>query len=328
MDSNCLTDQSVSASNAFLASGRADVVSGSDVLPQPEVAPPQVKDEESYLFEPPPLDWRSESSSDTASPDDLDDPGALVSVTPSGKGLVKASPSDPALLYLDTSEALASFDVKIVGNIAEPIQGVMGLELVDEAAEGEARGEVFNSDMECPEGSSGIKSSTGEEEVEGIDRKSEDDDHNSIHSLLNQLQLMEEEPHPPHHGQYQYSSSSQMDSPAPSLIVDNSTETTGLLFSDSHHRDMQGMLQFTDIGMAPHTCVSQRGEVDAVVSVSYSGEDAQRFWQHYGIGQQQQHRDESLASVSDYEDTESAWKKRDAEHPEEDDSAAEREQVS
>lgn len=326
MDSNCLTDQSSSAPNAFLASGGADVVSGNDVLPQPEGPPPQIKDGESYLFEPPPLDWRSESSSDTASPDDLYDPGSLVSVTPSRKGLVKASPSDPALLSLDAGEALASVDVKVVGNIAEPIEGVMGLEVVDEAAEGEARGEVLNSDMECPEGSSGIKSSTGEEEVEGIDRKSDDDDHNRIHSLLNQLQLMEEEPHPPHHGQYQCSSSSQIDSSDPSLIVDDSTETTGLLFSDSHHRDMLGMLQFTDIGMAPRTCVSQRGEVDAVVSVSYSEEDAQRFWQHYGNGQQKQHRDES--SVSDYEDMDSAWKKRHAEHPEEDESAAEREQVS
>lgn len=308
MDPNiCVTDRSASPSSTALASGLPD----------------GAKDEESYMFEPPPLDWRSESSGDTASPDDPDEPGSLAPVTPSGGGPVKAFNSDPAVLSLNT-------DVRVVGNIAEPGsdgQGAMGSE-VDEATE--KAGEGLNSDGECPEGSSGIKSDTCEEGVDGIDRKSDDDDdHNSIHSLVNQLQLMEEEPHPPLHGQYQCSSSSQTDSSAPSLIVDDSTETTGLLFSESHHRDLQGMLQFTEIRTAPHpTCVPQRGEVDAVVSVSYSEEDAQTFWQRYGNGQRQQPRDESLASLPVYEDAESVWRKRDGEHPEEDDGAAESEQVS
>lgn len=331
MDSNiCLTDQSASPSSTFLASSLADGVLARDVLQRTEAALPQVKDEESYMFEPPPLDWRSESSGDTASPDDLDEPNSLASVAPSCEGLVNTSNRDPALLSLNTSQELAPLDVRVVENMAEPVQSEMRSE-VDEAGEkaGEAMGEGLTSDGECPEGSSGIKSSTCEEEVDGIDRKLDDDDHNSIHSLLNQLQLMEEESHPSHHGQYQYSSSSQMDSSTPSLILDDSTETTGLLFSESHHRDLQGMLQFTEISTAPHpTRVPQRGEVDAVVSVSYSEEDAQRFWQHYGNGQQHLHRDESFASQPDYEDTESVWKRQDGEHPDEDNGAAEREQVS
>lgn len=332
MDSNiCLRDQSASASPDFLASGPADGVLGIDVLQQTEASLPQVEDEESYnVIEPPPLDWRSESSSDAAS--DLDEPSSLTPVTPSGKNLETANPSDTALLCLNTGEALASLDVKVVGNIAEPIQGVLELEELGEAAKKkeENRPEVLKSDREHQEGLANVKNSTKEEEVEGIERKSDDDDHNSIHSLLNQLQLMGEEPHPPHHGQNQYSSSSQLDSPAPSLIVDDSTETTGLLFSESHHRDLLGMLQFTDISTAPHpTCVPQRGEVDAVVSVSYSQADAQRFWQSYeNSQQQQQHRDKSLTSLPDDEDAESVWKARDAQHPEEEETAVEREEVS
>lgn len=303
-----MTEQSSLASPAFPASGPTD----GDVLQRAEAAPPQVDEESDNMLEPPPLDWRSESSSDTASPDDLDDPLAPPNLP--GKSLEKASPSGPALLAVSTREGLALLDV------AEPIQGLMGLEEVVEAAEKEegATAEVLKSDGEYQD----MKSITREDEV---DRKSDDDDHNSIHSLLDQLQLMGEEPHPPYHGENKYSSSSQLDSTSPSLIVDDSTETTGLLFSESHHRDLLGMLQFTEISTAPRP---QRGEVDAVVSVSYSEEDAQRFWESYGNGQQQQHTGESLASAPDYEDTESAWRERDAEHPEEDEAAAEGEQVS
>lgn len=325
MDSNiCLTDQLASASPDFLASGPALRI---DALQQTEASLPQAEDEESYnMIEPPPLDWRSESSSDAAS-DDLDQPSSLTPVTSSGKNLETANLSGTALLCLNTGEALASLDVEIVGNIAEPIQGVLGLEELGEAAKKkeEARADVLKSDGEHQEGLSNVKNSTREEEVEGIDRKSVDDDHNSIHSLLNQLQLMGEEPVL----QNQYSSSSQLDSPARSLLVDDSTETTGLLFSESHHRDLLGMLHFTEISRAPHpTCVPHRGEVDAVVSVSYSEADAQRFWQSCGNSQQQQqqHGDKSLTSLPDNEDTESVWKAQDAEHPGE--TSVEREEVS
>lgn len=329
MDSNvCLTAQSASASPDFLASGPADGVLEIDVFQQAEASLPQIEDEESYnMMEPPPLVWRSESSSDAAS-DDLDEPSSPTLVTPSGKHLETANPSDTALLRLNTGEALASLDVKIVGNIAESIPGVLGLEELGEATKKkeETRAEVLKSDGDDQEGLVNVKNSTGEEEVEEIDRKSDDADHNSIHSLLNQLQLMGEEPHPP---QNQQSCSSQLDCPAPSLTMDSSSETTGLLFSESHQRDLLGMLQVTEISTAPRpTCVPQRGEVDAVVSVSYSEADAQRFWQSYGNSRQQQHRDEASASLPGDEATESVWKARDAEHPEEEEAAVEREEVN
>lgn len=327
MDSDiCLTDQSASASSELHASGPGDGVLGIDALQQTEASLLQAEDEESYnMIEPPPLDWRSESSSDAAS-DDLDQ--SLTPVTLSGKNLETALPSGTTLLCLNTGEALASLDVEVVGNIAEQIQGVLGLEKLGEAAKKkeETRTEVLKSDGEHQEGLSNVKNSTREEEVKGTDMKSGDEDHNSIHGLLSQLQLMGEEPVL----QNQYSASSQLDSPAPSLLVDDSTETTGLLFSESHHRDLLGMLHFTEISRAPRpTCVPHRGEVDAVVSVSYSEADAQRFWQSCENSQQQQqqqqHRDKSLTSLPDSEDTESVWKARDAEHPGE--TAVEREEV-
>lgn len=332
MDANvCLTGQSASASPDLLASGPADGLSGVDVFQQTEASLPQVEDEESYnMMEPPPLDWRSESSSDAAS-DDLDEPLSPTPVAPSGQHLETANPRSAASLFLNTGEASASLDVKIVSNIAEPIPGVLGLEELGEAAKKkeESRAEVLESDGERQEGLFHVKNSTREEEEEGIDRKSDDDDHNSIHGLLNQLQLMGEEPHPPHHGQNQQSRSSQLDCPPPSLTVDSSTETTGLLFSESHQRDLLGMLQVTEISTAPHpTCVPQRGEVDAVVSVSYSQADAQRFWQSYGNSQQQQQQEESFPSLPGDEATESVWKAREAEPPEEEETAAEREEVS
>lgn len=332
MDSNvCLTEQSASASPNFLASGPADGLLEIDVFQQAEASLPQIEDEESYnMIEPPPLDWRSESSSDAAS-DDLDEPSSPTPVTPSGKHLETANPSDTALLRLNTCEALASLDVKIVGNIAESISGVLGLKKLGEAAKKkeETRAKVQKSDGDDQEGLVNVKNSTTEEEVEEIDWKSDDEDHNSIHSLLNQLQLMGEEPHPLQHGQNQQSCSSQLDCPVPSLTMDSSTETTGLLFSESHQRDLLGMLQVMEISTAPRpTCVPQRGEVDAVVSVSYSEADAQRFWQSYGNSQQQQHRDEASASLPGDETTKSVWKAWDAEHPEEEETAVEREEVS
>lgn len=297
------TGRPAPASPGFLASGPAD--GALDVLPQTGASLPQVGDEESYnVMEPPPLDWRSESSSDVAL-DDLDEPSCLPALTPPGEQA--QCPSAAALLCLNTDGASASLDVRVGGNIAEPEQ-----EKGEAAGKmEETRAEVLKSGGEAQEGLAKLKNSTRGEQVEGPGRKSDDDDHHSIHSLLNQLQLQGEERPPPHGGQLQCSSS-----PAPSPTVDESTETTGLLFSESHQRDLLGMLELTEISAAPHP--AQRGEVDAVVSVSYSEADAQRFWPSYG----------NISALPDGEDTESVWKAREEERPEEEETAVEREEVS
>uniref|UniRef100_A0A3Q3WF03 Amyloid-beta A4 precursor protein-binding family A member 3 n=1 Tax=Mola mola TaxID=94237 RepID=A0A3Q3WF03_MOLML len=311
MDSNIgPTDQSASEPSDCFDHVPADGASEVQVA----MPPPQV---ESYnLIEPPPLDWRSDSSSEAGSADDLDDPSFPLAVVNGDK----ASPGEPVLLPLNTSDTLASPVVR---------------QQEEEEEEKGVRSEVLKSVGEdqvkvtiCD-----VKSSVAKEEVEGTNKRPGDEDHSSIHSLLSHLQLVGEEPHPtqlrpPHLGKHQYPSLSELEACTPSLITDNSTETTGLLFSESHHRDLLGLLQFTDIIATPHpTCLPVRGEVDAVVSVSYSQEDAQRFWGHCGNDQQQQkHRDESLTSLPDDEFPDPVWKERGEELLVEEESVAGREQ--
>ncbi|KAG8003116.1 ATP-binding cassette sub-family A member 1 [Nibea albiflora] len=275
----------------------------------------EAEDLESYNpIEPPPLDWRSESSSEVGSAGDLDDPSY-----PSVENLDEGSPDEPVLLPLNTTDTAAAFSgnqQELVGSIAQPEEEGMSVRNVEETMHD-------------------VESRVSKEEAEVVNRTSGDEDHSRIHSLLSQLQLMGEEPHPsqqtPHHlAQHQYSSLSEPEVCAPSLITDDSTETTGLLFSESHQRDLLGMLQFTEISAAPHpTSLPHRGEVDAVVSVSYSQDDAQRFWGgHYGNGQQRRHRDDSLASLPDDEYPEPVWMKLGEEPPDEEEAAAESEQSS
>lgn len=337
MDSDvCPADPSDSLCSATVP---VDGTSGVEVTRQTVAAQPgsQVEDLESYnLIEPPPLDWRSDSSSEAGSAEDLDDP----TFTSPDENVDKASPGESVLLPSNMSDTVASLDMnqqELVGNIAEPVQDTeVELEEDEEAVEeeegvrvedSEGAGEYQEEVTVC-----NVESRVSEEEVEVVDRSSGDEDHSRIHSLLSQLQLMGEEPRPsrrtpPHPAQHQCSNLSELDMCTPSQIPDDSTETTGLLFSESHHRDLLGMLQFTEIGATPHPAsLPHRGEVDAVVSVSYSQEDAQRFWGHYGNGQRQREREDSLASLPDDEYPEPVWMKLGEEPPEEQEAATESEQ--
>ncbi|XP_029286144.1 amyloid-beta A4 precursor protein-binding family A member 3 [Cottoperca gobio] len=321
MDSDvCSTDQSDSAT---LPVDEAVEVSRRSVA-----APPGSEVDSYNLIEPPPLDWRSDSSSEAGSADDLDDPG----FPPSVDSLDKASPAEPVLLPL--SDIVAALDPnlqELVGNIAQPVQDFqVELKEEDEAIEEE---EVRVEDLEDVGGyheeECDVENRVSEEEVEVANRRSGDEDHSRIHTLLSQLQLMGEEPHPscrtpPHLTQHQYTSQSELEACSPSLIADDSTESTGLLFSESHQRDLLGLLQFTEISATSSpTSLPYRGDVDAVVSVSYSQEDGQKFWGHYGNGQQQLHREDSLP---DDEYPEPVWMKLGEEPPEEEEAAAESEQ--
>ncbi|XP_068590987.1 amyloid-beta A4 precursor protein-binding family A member 3 [Cebidichthys violaceus] len=322
MDSDvCPADQSDS-----LLPAPVDEASEVEISRQTVAAPPgsEVEDVDSYsLIEPPPLDWRSDSSSEPGSAEDLDDP----SFPPSVDNLDQASPGEPVILPLGTSDTVAQRDMnqqELVGNISVPVKDIeVELEEADEVVEEKVRLE----DLEVVgDEVSDAENMVREQEVEVAHRRSGDEDHSRIHTLLSQLQLMGEEPQPkhrtpPHLAQHQYSSLSELEACAPS------TETTGLLFSESHQRDLLGLLQFTEIS-APQspTCLPHRGDVDAVVSVSYSQEDAHRFWGQYGNGQQQRHREDSLASLPDDEYPEPVWMKLGEEPPEEEEAAAESEQ--
>ncbi|GAA6235378.1 amyloid beta A4 precursor protein-binding family A member 3-like isoform X2 [Lates japonicus] len=331
----CPADQPASASSdaQWSDSVPVHVASGVEVIRQTAAAPAgsEVEDLDSYnLIEPPPLDWRSDSSSEVGSADDLDDP----SFPPSVDSLDKASPGEPILLPLDVSDTVAQLNInrqELVQNNSEPVQSTEAeVEAGDAAADEEegVRVEDLEAVVESQEEVTfkNLENILTEEEV--ANRRSGDEDHSRIHTLLSQLQLMGEEPHPslrtpPHH---HYSSLSEREACAPSLLTDDSTETTGLLFSENHQRDLLGLLQCTEIGVTPHpSCLPHRGEVDAVVSVSYSQEDAQRFWGHCGNGQHRRHRDNSLTSLPDEEYPEPVWMKLGEEPPEEE-TAAEGEQ--
>ncbi|XP_047444021.1 amyloid-beta A4 precursor protein-binding family A member 3 [Mugil cephalus] len=281
----------------------------------------EVEDQDSYNFiEPPPLDWRSDSSSEAGAADDLDDP----SLQPSA-----ASLGESVLLPLDARDILTPLDAnqqEFEGNVVE---SVLDTEVELEAEVGKAEdGEVRVESLVLvgvEEDQEEVTSRDAEEEEEGAEEEGDftrrtagDEDHSRIHSLLSQLQLVGEEPTHQTSTHHRYSRFSELEACAPSLETDNSTETTGLLFSESHQRDLLGLLQCTEISATPH-----RGDVDAVVSVSYSQADAPRFWRrHHGNGR---HRDDSLTSLPDEEYPEPVWMKL-GEGPPEEEAAAEGEQ--
>lgn len=332
----CEMDSDVSPTDQSAAS-----LNGSSMVEfstQTVEASPQPHDLESFNpIEPPPLDWRSDSSSDAGCANNLDDPNFLPLIENQGEASV-IEPVLETLNPIDTS--CDTSGQELVSNFALSVHDLnMGSEEAAEEGEkvqsgrtecsdsaGESQKEVMDGDQ---------NNRTSVRDVERVKRKPGDEDHSSIHSLLNQLQLIGEEPLPiqplpPDTVHQQLPLLSESDTCAPPLQTDNSTETTWLLFSESHHRDLLGLLQFTELSSTPQaTSPSRREEVDAIVAVSYSQEDAQRLWaQHENeqLQQQQQHRD-LITSLSDDEFPEPVWKKRGEEPPKEHEAAAETEQV-
>lgn len=318
MDSDvCPADRLPSApsgsqfSDTVIVEGASDV----DVYRQTTAAHPGsvVEELDSYnLIEPPPLDWRSDSSSEGGSVENQEDggfpPDSLDTAT-------AAEPVLPVLLPLDVSDPVIQLDPNLTELSQAPPLHQAAVEELGKVEDLKGRDgkddqrEVTFRDVEnvCTAEESG-------------NRDLGDEDHSRIQTLLSQLQLMGDESHPnhqtpPHH---HFSSQSEQDECASSLIIDNSTETTGLLFSESHQRDVLGLLQCSEMGAAAHSAgFAHRGEVDAVVSVSYSQEDCQRFWGHHGNSPYCRHRDDSLSSLPDDEYPEPVWMKLGEEPPEE-----------
>ncbi|KAM6921872.1 amyloid-beta A4 precursor protein-binding family A member 3 isoform 2-T2 [Xenentodon cancila] len=210
------------------------------------------------------------------------------------------------------------------GNVAELPQDTEEVKLQgdDKAAEKEVEVRAAGVDEDQEEVTFGeVEKLVNEEEVELFNKRSDDEDHSHIHTLLSQLQLRDKDSHP---STYDYKSRlpEQVGCGA-SLFTDDTSETTGLLFSESHHSDLLGLLQCTEISATPHrTCLPLRGKVDAVVAVSYSQEDVQKYWGLYENGKQPQSRDSSIPSLPEYDYPEPVWLKRE-EQPPEDEAAAE-----
>lgn len=324
MDFDCSStdDPSAPKLSGTQCSVHVDGASAVVELNRRAVAGSAVEDLDSYnLIEPPPLDWKSDSSSEAASADDLENP--------SPDDLDKGGSGEPVLGVKDTGTPV---DRTQQGKNTEPTQDPEE-EVEEEDGSVEEKGREWVTDLEDGrEYREAITHRDVENTVteEAADRSPGDEDHTRIHTLLSQLQLMGEEPHPsrrapPCFEQHQSSSPSRLESS--SLVTDDSTETTGLLFSESHQGDVLGLLECTEItSPAPPTGLPNRGDVDAVVSVSYNPEDAQRFWGHYGNGQQHRHREDSLTSLPDDEYPEPVWMKLGEEPPGEE-AAAVSEQV-
>ncbi|XP_061594531.1 amyloid-beta A4 precursor protein-binding family A member 3 isoform X2 [Cololabis saira] len=203
-----------------------------------------------------------------------------------------------------------------LGNVAELVQDTeVKLQGEDEAAEKEVEVSAEGVEEDQEEVTFGdIERRVNEEEGEVVNRRSDDEDHSHIHTLLSQLQLKDNDSHP---STYNHKSSlPEQAVPGASVLTDDSSETTGLLFSESHHSDLLGLLQCTEISTTPRsTGLPLRGEVDAVVSVSYSQKDVRKYWGLYGNGNNPQSN--SLPCLPDYDYPEPVWLKREEEPAEE-----------
>uniref|UniRef100_A0A8C7FM10 Amyloid-beta A4 precursor protein-binding family A member 3 n=1 Tax=Oncorhynchus kisutch TaxID=8019 RepID=A0A8C7FM10_ONCKI len=163
-------------------------------------------------------------------------------------------------------------------------------------------------------------------------RKTGDKDHTQIHHLLNRLQVIGEsplprdstsDPTPPPPSEF--SEPSEFEPPCPSLLMDISPllpdpehypkQASEMLFSESNQRDLLGLLECTEIGASQPSSsdikvppyMARRGEMDAVVSVSYNQEDGERFWEHFGNGWRLRHRDDSVESFPEDEVPDNAF---------------------
>lgn len=294
---------------------------------------PESEDLDSFnLIEPPPLDWRSDDSSEAGSVEEMDDPSFPPSLVPVdspedvlGESLSAGDGVGESLPLLDTSDTVA-FPVVVSQE-----------ELINFAPEDRTPAEQVLDPCE--------KERVVEEEKKVEVWRPGDEDHTRIHHLLNRLQVIRESPLPRDSTSdptsSAFSESSDFDPPFPSLLTDvspflpeqNLNQASGLLFSESQQRDLLGLLECTEIGVpqpspsdtqVPHY-VARREEMDAVVSVSYNQEDGERFWDHFGNSGRLRHRDDSVDSISKDEVPEPVWMKLGEEAPEEVNDAENRE---
>ncbi|KAI1891832.1 hypothetical protein AGOR_G00147800 [Albula goreensis] len=283
--------------------------------PKGELVSPELEDLDSFnLIEPPPLDWRSDSSSDDDSIGGMDDSSFLqpdMMETPEDQLSESGLPLDPKPCVI------------------EPIMELQGHQDCEDEA---------NSNITVQEGGEEKEVEVDEEKQQPEQSKESrpgDVDHTQIQALLTQLQLFKEStsPEPPTHDLSDPMSGPPSESsPAPTLVTDVSVlqpaleehQGTGLLFSESNQRDLLGLLEGEEMEVpplraSPVTYIPPRGEVDAVVSVTYSQEDGERFWDHFANGQM---ADRDYHVSPDDEMVEPVWLKSEEGTPSEEEAAA------
>ncbi|XP_077573758.1 amyloid-beta A4 precursor protein-binding family A member 3 [Stigmatopora nigra] len=222
----------------------------------------QVVELDSYnMMEPPPLDWKSDSSAEIGSTEELED-GNFPSAEKINSGEV---PIDDASVLSDVNRQEASPDQ------------------TDSEKTNQVQLEEDGDDQET----TSYDDYGTEVEGEVAQQIQVDEDHNRIQRLLCQLQLVDKNDDScfTEHQQSNFGDLELCASIA--NLPDDSGETTGLLFSESHQRDVMGLLQCVEIGNTSNPCFHPlKEEMDAVVSVSYNQDDAHSFLEHYEDSQQ------------------------------------------
>lgn len=244
------------------------------------------------LIEPPPLDWRSDSSSEAGCIGEADSEGFIQTdsidipeYAPSEDGSQLASSVPEAPLFPcqvdygnhDVGQAFEQSKEEVLEN--EVLKG----QEVEQQVEEELQ-EERNKEQEGP-----VNEPCGPPDI----------DHSRIHTLLSHLQLISPSPAPdspspePAQAMLLDFSDSRADSPYDTLscqtpvnvLQAQGTAASGLLFTETHQRDLLGLLEGpSSPEERPHLsppCLSYghlSAGVDAVVSVSYSQEDAERYW--------------------------------------------------
>ncbi|XP_035633336.1 amyloid-beta A4 precursor protein-binding family A member 3-like isoform X1 [Oncorhynchus keta] len=281
---------------------------------------PESEDLDSFnLIEPPPLDWRSDDSSEAGSVEEMDDPSFPPSLVPVDSLEDRLSESLPPLYTSDTAASSLVVSQEELIDYA-PEDNTPTKQVLDPSKEGGEVGDAMEEKVEI--------------------RRTGDKDHTRIHHLLNRLQVIGEsplhrdstsDPTPP---PSEFSEPSEFEPPGPSLLMDispllpdpeqNPKQASEMLFSESNQRDLLGLSECTEMGASQPSSsdikvppyMARRGEMDAVVSVSYNQEDGERFWEHFGNGWRLRHRDDSVESFPEDEVPEPVWMKLGEEVPE------------
>ncbi|XP_053742528.1 amyloid-beta A4 precursor protein-binding family A member 3 [Synchiropus splendidus] len=257
------------------------------------------EDLDSYNPKEPPLDWRSDSSIDSCS-EDVQDSGF--------------PPSVDNVDMLRPAVASLAGNVLVDLNQQKLVEADTGL-----VHENTSKVESWNIEYSQVEPHDSLPINMLKSEDEFVNPGTNDVDHTRIQTLLGQLQLMAEEPHhsivaPPFYAQHP--DQSQPEGCSSRLLLDNISETTGLLFPESHQRDHLGVLAYTEIGSASQAdCLPQRGDRDAVVSVSCRQKDVRKFRDNNDRSQWQQQREDSVTSQPEDVYPEPVWMKFGEEPP-------------
>ncbi|KAM9831506.1 amyloid-beta A4 precursor protein-binding family A member 3-like [Neosynchiropus ocellatus] len=251
-------------------------------------------------IEPPPFDWRSDSSIDSYSEEDGLDSGFPPSVD-NGDMLRPAEESLAGNVFVDLNQhKLVEADIGLVHENKNEV-------------------ESWNIEYSPEELQDSLPNNPQKSEIEFVNPGTNDDDHSRIQTLLSQLQLVAKEPHPsliapPFYAQHP--DQSQPEACSSCSLLDNSNETNGLIFTESYQRDQLGVLACTEIGCPPQAdCLPQRGEVDAVVSVSYGQKDVRTFRDNNDRSQRQRQREDSVTSQPEDVYPEPVWMKLGEEPP-------------